>query len=104
MIAVIKTSGKQYYIRPGDVIKVDRISGRVGDHISFDKVIAFHDGDKSQFGDPFIESSKVGAKILQQSRDKKVLVFKKKRRKNYRRKKGHRQNTTVLQILQIKGN
>ena len=107
MIAVIKASGKQYHIKIGDVIKIDKISGEVGDRITFDRILALYDDNKieeAKLGGPFVKSAKVNAKILEQMKDKKVIVFKKKRRKNYRRKKGHRQDITILKILEIEGN
>ena len=107
MIAVIKASGRQYHIKTGDVIKIDKISGDVGDQIIFDRILALYDDNKieeAKLGGPFIESAKVNAKILDQVKDKKVIVFKKKRRKNYRRKQGHRQEITILKILEIEGN
>lgn len=105
MLAVIETSGKQYHVKPGDVIKIDKIDGKLkGDKVSFEKVLALYDNDKGaaiKLGYPFIKSAEVKAEVLEQIKDKKVIVFKKKRRQNYRRKRGHRQNVTILRITKI---
>jgi large subunit ribosomal protein L21 len=98
MFAIVKTGGKQYRVGPGDQIVVERIAGDVGAEIALDHVLAFSDGEISAVGTPIVEGASVRAKIVQQPRGTKVLVFKKKRRKNYRRKRGHRQELTVLRI------
>ena len=98
MFAIVKTGGKQYRVGPGDQIVVERIAGDVGAEIALDYVLAFSDGEISAVGTPIVEGASVRAKIVQQPRGTKVIVFKKKRRKNYRRKRGHRQELTVLRI------
>jgi large subunit ribosomal protein L21 len=98
MFAIVKTGGKQYRVGPGDQIVVERIAGEVGAEIALDQVLAFSDGEISTVGTPTVVGASVNAKIVQQPRGTKVLVFKKKRRKNYRRKRGHRQELTVLRI------
>src|ERR1700680_3994286 len=98
MFAIVKTGGKQYRVGPGDHIVVERIAGEVGAEIALDQVLAFSDGEISTVGTPTVVGASVNAKIVQQPRGTKVLVFKKKRRKNYRRKRGHRQELTVLRI------
>jgi large subunit ribosomal protein L21 len=98
MFAIVKTGGKQYRVGPGDQIVVERIAGEVGAEVALDHVLAFSDGEISAVGTPIVAGASVRAKIVQQPRGTKVLVFKKKRRKNYRRKRGHRQELTVLRI------
>ena len=98
MFAIVKTGGKQYHVAPGDKIVVERIEGDVGAAIALTEVLAIGDSEASAIGTPIVPNASVSAKIVQQPRGTKVIVFKKKRRKNYRRKHGHRQELTVLQI------
>jgi large subunit ribosomal protein L21 len=102
MFAIVKTGGKQYKVGPGDQIVVERIDGEVGAEISLDQVLAIRDGDSGAIGRPTLAGAAVRARIIQQPRGTKVIVFKKKRRKNYRRKHGHRQDLTVLRIEEIR--
>ena len=95
--AIFQTGGKQYRVQTGDVIKVEKLNGE--GKVEFDQVLMI--GDK--VGTPYISGAKVVAEIVEQKRDDKVLVFKKKRRQNYRRTRGHRQYLTVLKITDIKG-
>lgn len=95
--AIFQTGGKQYRVKVGDVIKVEKLDA-TGD-VTFDHVLML--GDK--VGTPTIDGAKVVATVVEQKRDDKVLVFKKKRRQNYRRTRGHRQFITVLKIKEIKG-
>jgi large subunit ribosomal protein L21 len=101
MFAIIKTGGKQYRVAPGDQIVVERIAGNVGSEISLSEVLAIGGNGVPQIGTPFVTDAAVSARIIQQPRGSKVIVFKKKRRKNYRRKRGHRQELTVLKIQAI---
>lgn len=101
MFAILKTGGKQYRVGLGDQIVVERIGGDVGAEVSLTDVLAISDGDSSAIGRPSLPNASVRARIVQQPRGTKVLVFKKKRRKNYRRKRGHRQELTVLRIEEI---
>lgn len=101
MFAIVKTGGKQYRVGPGDQIVVERIVGDVGTEVSLSEVLAISDGDTSSIGRPSLPNASVRARIVQQPRGTKLLVFKKKRRKNYRRKRGHRQELTVLKIEEI---
>ena len=103
MYAVIKTGGKQYRVGNGDVIKVERLAGEVGQKIAFDQVLMVGgEGDGAvQIGSPLVVGAQVTAEVLEQARAPKIIVFKKKRRKNYRRKRGHRQLQTVLRIRDI---
>jgi large subunit ribosomal protein L21 len=98
MFAIVKTGGKQYHVAPGDKIVVERIEGDVGAAVALTEVLAIGDAGSSAIGTPVVPNASVSAKIVQQPRGTKVIVFKKKRRKNYRRKHGHRQELTVLQI------
>ncbi len=102
MFAIVKTGGKQYRVAPGDQIVVERLEGNVGAEISFDQVLAISNGDSGLIGRPTLADASVRARIIQQPRGTKVIVFKKKRRKNYRRKHGHRQELTVLRIEEIR--
>jgi large subunit ribosomal protein L21 len=102
MFAIVKTGGKQYRVTPGDQIVVERLNGNVGAEISLDQVLAISDGDSGAIGRPTLANASVRARIVQQPRGTKVIVFKKKRRKNYRRKHGHRQELTVLRIEEIR--
>ena len=101
MIAVIKTGGKQYAVKAGQILKVEKLNGKKGDSISFDKVFAVTDSSNHTIGDPLIKGAFVEAKILDQIRNKKIIVFKKRKRQNYRSTHGHRQYLTVLQIESI---
>ncbi len=102
MFAVVKTGGKQYKVAKDDVIKVEKLDGEVGATIILDQVLAVTD-DKgnAKVGNPTVEKLVVAAEVLEQKKDKKVLVFKKKRRHNYRRKLGHRQEVSFLKITDI---
>lgn len=101
MYAVVATGGKQYKVSEGDILRIEKIAGDVGQTVTFDRVLMFSDGDSVSFGEPVLENTAVNAKIVEQARSKKVLVFKYKRRKRYRRKKGHRQSYTAVQIDSI---
>ena len=97
MYAVIKTGGKQYKVMPNDVIKIEKIAGEAGSEIIFNEVLAMDE----TVGTPFISGASVKGKIVKQAKDAKVIVFKKKRRQNYRRKNGHRQNITIVKITDL---
>jgi len=101
MFAIVKTGGKQYRVAPGDQIVVERIKGDVGSNISLSEVLAIGGNGAPVIGKPLVPDAAVSARIVQQPRGTKVIVFKKKRRKNYRRKRGHRQELTVLKIEAI---
>ena len=100
MFAIVKTGGKQYRVAVGDQITVERLEGEVGSQVALGQVLALG-GEAPKVGTPTVPGASVTAKIVQQPRGAKVIVFKKKRRKNYRRKRGHRQELTVLKIQQI---
>ncbi|MEM6649235.1 MAG: 50S ribosomal protein L21 [Pseudomonadota bacterium] len=100
MYAVVKTGGKQFRVAANDVIKVEKLAGDAGDIVTLDHVLMIG-GDSPEVGAPLVEGASVAAEILEQARDKKIIVFKKRRRQNYRRKKGHRQPMTVLRVSEI---
>lgn len=97
MYAVIKTGGKQYNVTTGDVVKVEKIAGEEGKEVVFSDVLALD----NTIGTPLVAGASVKALVVKQAKDAKVVVFKKKRRQNYRRKNGHRQNVTIVKILDI---
>ena len=101
MYAVIKTGGKQYRVAKDDVIVVERLTGSAGDKIELDQVLMLDDGKGPTLGAPLVDGARVAATVVDQSRGDKIIVFKKKRRKNYRRTMGHRQDLTVLRITDI---
>jgi large subunit ribosomal protein L21 len=101
--AVIRTGGKQYRVIPGQRVHVEKLEQNVGDEITFSDVLFFKDGDKSEVGRPTVSGAAVSAKILRQFRDKKVLVFKKRRKKGYKKLQGHRQNLTEVLINTVTG-
>jgi large subunit ribosomal protein L21 len=101
MYAVISTGGKQYQVAQGERIRVEKLSGAVGDTVEIDEVLLVSDGEEVKVGQPMVEGAKVLARIIEQDRAKKIVVFKKKRRKGYRRKQGHRQPFTALEIQEI---
>ncbi len=102
MYAVIQTGGKQYKVAKNDVIFVERLDGDAGSEVTFDKVMLIGDGDGRTVGRPFIDGAAVTATVLEQARGPKLIVFKKKRRQNYRRKRGHRQAVSVVRITDIR--
>jgi len=101
MYAVVQTGGKQYRVSPGDIFVVERLPGQSGEEIEFESILMLDDGETPQFGQPFLKDAKLKAEIVEQSRADKIIVFKKKRRQNYRRKNGHRQLQTVLRVTEI---
>jgi large subunit ribosomal protein L21 len=103
MFAVIRTGGKQYRVAQGDVIAVEKLAGEPGADFVFGEVLMVGDGADVATGAPLLTGAAVSATIVEQSRAAKIIVFKKKRRHNYRRKKGHRQYQTLLRITGIRG-
>jgi len=103
MYAVIKTGGKQYRVFEGDLLRVEKIKGEMGDAVEFNEVLMIKDGQRVEIGRPILKDSKVVGEIVEQGKGKKMVVFKSKRRKGYRKKKGHRQQFTLLKIKEIKG-
>lgn len=102
MHAVIKTGGKQYRVAEGDVVKVEKLVGEIGSNIEISDVLAVGEGEGLKIGTPHVEGARVSAIILEQGKHKKVIIFKKKRRKGYTKKQGHRQLFTSIKIQSIK--
>lgn len=104
MQAIIKTGGKQYKVSPGQILNVEKLRGNIGDKVEFDEVLSVSDeSGKIRVGTPFVKDSRVTGKILGTAKGEKITVFKFKRRKGYRRKTGHRQKYTSVQITEIEG-
>lgn len=103
MYAVIKSGGKQYKVANDEVIKIEKTVANPGDVIRFEEVIASSDGKEIKLGSPSIKGASVTAEVLEQTRGEKLVVFKKRRRKNSRRRNGHRQYLTVVRIIDITG-
>ncbi|HEB70164.1 MAG TPA: 50S ribosomal protein L21 [Desulfobulbus sp.] len=101
MYAIIRTGGKQYQVAAGDTVRVEKLKGEVGDTIEINDVLLVADGDSVQVGQPLVDGAKVIVKIAEQGRANKILVFKKKKRKGYQVKNGHRQQYTALTIEEI---
>lgn len=103
MFAVFKSGGKQYKVAPNDVVKLEKLDGEAGAKIKFTEILSVVDGDKVEVGAPLVDKAVVEAEILEQRKAPKVLIFKKRRRKNSRRKNGHRQCETVVRVISING-
>ncbi len=101
MYAVVNTGGKQYKVQQGEILRVEKIPGDVGSPVSFDRVLMFSDGENVSVGRPVLDNIAVEGHIVEQGKAKKIIVFKYKRRKRYRRKQGHRQTFTAVQIDSI---
>jgi large subunit ribosomal protein L21 len=101
MYAIVATGGKQYKVQEGDVLRVEKLTGVVGDEVAFDQVLLVGAGEDVRIGQPVVEGVQVKGTIVEQGKNKKVLVFKYKRRKRYRRKQGHRQPFTAVKINAI---
>lgn len=102
MFAVIKTGGKQYRVAAEDKITVMHLAGEPGDAVTFDTVLMVGDGDKSSVGVPTIAGASVAGEIVEQARSRRLIAFKKRRRKNSKRKRGHRQDLTIVKIKEIR--
>ena len=102
MYAVVSSGGKQYKVQEGDTLRVEKLPGDVGSSIIFDQVLMVADGDKVNIGQPVLDDALVEGHIVEQGKGKKIIVFKYKRRKRYRRKQGHRQQFTAIKIDSIK--
>jgi large subunit ribosomal protein L21 len=101
MHAVIKTGGKQYKIAEGDLLKVEKLTAKQGDKIKIDTVLSLVDGEKTTIGAPLVKGANVEVSVISHGKHDKVKIFKMKRRKQYRRTQGHRQNFTELKIEKI---
>ena len=102
MFAIVNIAGKQYRVAEGDQIKVASLSTKAGEKIKFDQVLLMNDGKNVRIGEPIVKDVSVSGTVLDNGRERKVIVFKKKRRKGYRRKNGHRQSFSLIQIDKIK--
>ena len=102
MYAIIKTGGKQVKVAPGQTFRAERLEGRIGDDVTINDVLLVADGEQIKVGQPLLAGAQVKARIVEQHRAKKIMVFKKKRRKGYRRTRGHRQHYTALKVHEIK--
>lgn len=98
MYAIFESGGKQYKAEPGMVIRVEKLSGAVGDKISLDQVLMVSDGTETQIGRPLLDEMHVRGRIVEQGRHRKIIIFKYKKRKDYRKKQGHRQPYTAVLI------
>ncbi|MGI6039613.1 MAG: 50S ribosomal protein L21 [Clostridiales bacterium] len=103
MTAIFETGGKQYKVSEGDIVYIEKLDVSEGDTVAFDKVLAIVDGENSRFGTPYLDGTKVEANVVKNGKGKKIIVFKHKRRKNYKRRQGHRQPYTKVQITSITG-
>jgi large subunit ribosomal protein L21 len=101
MYAVVKTGGKQYRVSPGDTIEVEKLPDEVGAAVELDQVLLIVNGSSAKIGQPLVEGAKVKATVTRQAKGRKVIVFKHRSSKRYRRKKGHRQNFTRLRVDDI---
>lgn len=101
MYAIVETGGKQYRVSEGDVIAVEKLDAKTGDKITLEKILVFSDGDRMDIGNPYVEGVSIQTTVLENGKGKKVVVFKFKSKKNYRKKRGHRQPYTKLKIETI---
>jgi len=102
MYAIVDSGGKQYKAQEGEILRIEKLAGDVGDSVSFDRILMFSDGEDVNIGTPLLEDVAVNGHIVEQGKAKKIIVFKYKRRKRYRRKQGHRQQFTTVKIDSIK--
>ena len=101
MFAVLNTGGKQYKVSQGDLIEVEKLESDVGDKVTLSQVLMVGEGERVEVGSPYVSNCKVTGEVVEQGKGAKIIIFKKKRRKNYRRKNGHRQLFTQLKITEI---
>ena len=101
MYALVKTVGKQYRVAKDDTILVERIAAEEGEQVILDNVVMLGDGDKVTIGTPVVDGAGVSATVMRQTRGPKIIIFRRKRRKNHRRTQGHRQDLTLLKIVDI---
>ena len=101
MNAIVNISGKQFRVSKGDILKVNRQEWKVGDKVKIDDVLLTDNKGEISVGNPIVNGASVTVKILEHNRDKKILIYKKKRRKGYQRKNGHRQGITLLEVVKI---
>jgi large subunit ribosomal protein L21 len=98
MYAIVQSCGKQYQAEPGRVVKLEKLPGAVGEEVTLDRVLLLADGDQVEIGQPLLEGVAVRGRIVEQGRDRKIIIFKHKRRKDYRKKQGHRQSFTSVLV------
>lgn len=101
MFAVISTGGKQYTVAKGDILEIEKLPVKEGDKVKFDQVLLLKDKSEIQIGKPILKGVKIGGTVIEQKKGEKIIIFKKKRRKQYRRTKGHRQLLTSVKIDDI---
>ena len=101
--AVIKTGGKQYKVSANDTIRIEKLNDKAGKNFEFKEVLLTTDNTTTEIGSPMIDGAYVEAELLKQARNDKVIIFKKRRRQNSRRKRGHRQHVSIVKILKIYG-
>jgi large subunit ribosomal protein L21 len=101
MHAIIETGGKQYKVAEGDALYIEKLEVEAGQAITFDKVLAVLDGEKATFGVPYVAGAKVDASVMKNGKGKKIRIFKYKAKKNYRKRQGHRQPYTKVEIGKI---
>lgn len=103
MYAIIQTGGKQYKVTEGEMVKIEKLNAEAGDKVTLEQVLMLKDDSGTKIGSPFVDGAKVTAAVLEQGRGKKITVYKYKKRKNVRKKQGHRQAYTRLLIEKIEG-
>jgi len=103
MYAIIKSGGKQLRVAQGEDVRVEKLRGNIGDSIVFDQVLLTSDGHDVKIGSPYLENARVVARLKRHGKDRKIVVFKYKKRKGYRRTRGHRQDYTLVKIDRIEG-
>ena len=101
MYAIVNSGGKQYKIREGEILRIEKVTGEIGSEILFDQVLMVSDGENVTIGQPNLENVEIRGHVVEQGKAKKIIVFKYKRRKRYRRKQGHRQQYTAVKIDKI---
>jgi large subunit ribosomal protein L21 len=101
--AIVASGGKHFRVTEGQKVVVDRLCGKAGDAVKLDKVLLTQDGSKLNVGAPYVQGASIGAKILGHTLDKKLIIFKKRRRKGYTKKQGHRQERTTILVESING-
>ena len=101
MYAIVNSGGKQYKVEEGDILRVEKLAGAIGNEIEFERVLMISDGETIHVGDPVLENTTVQGHIVEQDKGRKIIVFKYKKRKRFRRKQGHRQMYTAVKIDKI---
>lgn len=103
MYAIIEAGGRQHRAEPNKIVKMDKLDANTGDIVTFDRVLAVFDGENTRIGAPYVEGARVVGRVVQQGRDRKIVVFKYKPKSNYKRLRGHRQHFTQVQITEVSG-